>query len=301
MRRLLLATGTLLGIAALAACSAGSTGADSNAAGRADVAQHAAPNAAPDAVGGGGAASAAQDAAAVQLDNGIKIFTATISVAVKGVGNVAGKADDAINVVSGVGGEVDSDDRTAGKNAYATLRLLVPPADLQSVLAKLSKLGRETSRSGSAHDVTTKVADVNSRVTSAQQAITRLRTLYTRAAKVRDVIEIEDELNTREADLESLQAQQRALTQETSMATITLQLTTAHKPVHHSPAKHRSGFLGGLARGWDAFRSAAGGLATALGAVLPFLLLALVLALGGRLLWPRTRRTVPVAPSAPAE
>jgi hypothetical protein len=142
---------------------------------------------------------------------------------------------------------------------------------------------------------------VNSRVTSAQQAITRLRTLYTKASKVRDVIAIEDELNTREADLESLQAQQRALTAETSMATITLQLTTAGKTHHHAAAKHRGGFLGGLGRGWDAFRSVAGWLATALGAILPFLLLALLLALGGRLLWPRARRPVPAVPSAPAE
>ena len=52
---------------------------------------------------------------------------------------------------------------------------------------------------------------MTSRVASAQQAIVRLRTLYGKAAKVRDVIAIEGELNSREADLESLQAQQRAL------------------------------------------------------------------------------------------
>jgi hypothetical protein len=68
------------------------------------------------------------------------------------------------------------------------------------VLTQLAKLGKETSRSGSARDVTTKVADVNSRVASAQQAIDRLRSLYAKATKVRDVIAIEAELNTREAD-----------------------------------------------------------------------------------------------------
>jgi hypothetical protein len=242
----------------------------------------------------------APDATNVRLDEGIKIFTATMSVAIKGASNVALKANEAGDIVTGLGGEVDSDDRTAGKHAYATLRLLVPPDDLRSVLTQLSKLGRETSRSGSTRDVTTEVADVNSRVASAEQAITRLRTLYAKAAKVRDVISIESELNRREADLESLQAQQRALSRKTSMATITLQLTTANKPVHHAAAKHRGGFLGGLHRGWDAFRSAAGWLATALGAILPFLLVVLVLAIGARLLWPRTRRPAP-APSAPAE
>jgi hypothetical protein len=299
---MLLVTGALFGIAALAACSAGSTGAPGKAAaGSLAVEQNAPALGAARHGAPAAAAPAVHDAAHVQLDSGIKILTATISVAVKGASNVALKADDAINIVSGVGGDTDSDDRTAGRHAYATLRLLVPPDDLHSVLTQLSKLGRETSRSGSARDVTTQVADVNSRAASAQQAIIRLRTLYTRASKVRDVIAIEDELNTRESDLESLQAQQRALTGETSMATITLQLTTARKPAHHPAGTHHSGFLGGLDRGWDAFHSAAGWLATALGAVLPFLLLALVLALGVRLLWPRTRRPVPAGPSAPAE
>jgi hypothetical protein len=299
---MVLATGALLGIAALGACSAGgSKDASSNAAGGAGLSVEQNAPASDGAAPKAATAPQVRDAANVQVVNGIKIFTATISVAVKGADNVARKADDAITIVGGIGGEVDSDDRTAGKHAYATLRLLVPPDDLQKVLTDLSKLGKETSRSGSAQDVTTKVADVNSRVTSAQQAITRLRTLYAKASKVRDVIAIEDELNTREADLESLQAQQRALTAETSMATITLQLTTAGKAHHHAAAKHRGGFLGGLDRGWDAFRSVAGWLATALGAILPFLLLALLLALGGRLLWPRARRAVPAVPSVPAE
>jgi hypothetical protein len=304
---MLLVTGALAGIAALAACSAGtkSSNGDAGGAGLAvgkDALAAPVPAAPAHRAATAGGAGTARDAADVQLDDGTKILTASISVAVKGAGNVAAKANEAGDIVTRLGGEVDSDDRTAGKHAYATLRLLVPPDDLRTVLTQLSDLGRETSRSGSTRDVTTEVADVTSRVASAQQAIVRLRTLYGKAAKVRDVISIEDELNSRESDLESLQAQQRALARKTAMATITLQLTTAQKkPVHHAAAKHRGGFLGGLGRGWDAFRSAAGWLATALGAVLPFLLLLLVLGVGARLLWPRTRRPVPAAPSAPVE
>ncbi len=51
-------------------------------------------------------------------------------------------------------------------------------------------------------------------------AIVRLRTLYAGASKVADVITIESELATRESDLESLEAQQRALAAQTSMATV---------------------------------------------------------------------------------
>src|SRR6201999_993676 len=146
------------------------------------------------------------------------------------------------DITEQVGGEVDADDRTSGRHATATLQLRVPPASLESVLHELGKLGTEQSRTVSTTDVTQQVADVSSRVISAQQSIARLRTLYGHATKVSDVIEIEGELNTREADLESLEAQQRSLAGETQLATITLRLVTAAAaPPPPAPASHHGG------------------------------------------------------------
>lgn len=194
------------------------------------------------------------------------------------------------------GGEIDGDDRTSGKYATATLRLRVPPPALQESLTALSKLGRATSRHLTSRDVTSQVADVKSRVASAQQAIARLRGLYENATKVSDVIAIEQELSGREADLESLQAQQRALSTQTELASITLTLRTATAT---TPKKDdRTGFLGGLHDGWDAFTSAAGSVAVAVGAVLPFAVLLLIVGAALRLLWPRLRPSpAPVGPS----
>ena len=44
-----------------------------------------------------------------------------------------------------------------------------------------------------------------------------------------------------------------------------------------------------MENGWDAFVSAASWVATSIGAVLPFVLVLLVLAAAGRILWPRLR------------
>lgn len=315
MRRMLMVSGVVLGVAALAACSSsGSSGGGSSTGGG---------GLAKDATGGGGYAAAAPSPVhrAAPVPAGVpaarddaplalgasKIVTATMTVAVKGAANVAKRANKAEDIVAAVGGEVDSDDRMNGKRATATLRLLVPPDSLRPVMLQLSRLGLEKSRTGSTKDVTTRVADVSSRVASAEGAIGRLRKLYGQATKVSDVIAIESELSSREANLEALQAEQRSLATKTAMATITLQLVTAPKPPpppvkkHHD--HHRGGFLGGLDRGWDAFRTAATWVATAVGAVLPFLLLALVIALGVRLLWPRLRRPLaaPAVPSGPSE
>jgi hypothetical protein len=254
---------------------------------------------------GAPAQSQARDAAAAsasELVHASKIRVASLTVAVKGTVNVAKQADAAGAIATAAGGEVDADDRTSGRHATANLQLRVPPAALQPTLRQLAKLGAETYRKLSTTDVTQEVADVGSRIASAHDSIKRLRVLYASAQKVRDVIQIETELNTREADLESLQARQRSLSLETADATINLSLVTAAKKkaavVHRKPAKHRGGFVGGLDRGWDGFVAAAVWVASAVGTVLPFLALLVILGLAARRFgWPAPHRRPSPAPT----
>jgi hypothetical protein len=309
-RRHVILVGAVLAALALGACSHTSGGSGGSAAG--DVAFGAGgrnavtpkPAAAPPAGSGTAASGGAYSIAKVPVEDGsAKIRTAEMTVAVRGWRNVAARADRAGSIAVEVGGEVDSDDRTSGRHASATLLLRIPPDALTATLTSLSKLGAEKSRQLSTTDVTEKVADVNSRIASARESIARLRTLYDTARKVADVISIESELNSREADLESLEAQQRILARQTTMAAITLSLVTARKAA--APPKkeqHRGGFVGGLQRGWDGFTTAASWIATALGTLLPFLALLLVLGIGARVLWPRlARRPAPLPAPSPSE
>lgn len=224
------------------------------------------------------------------------IRTADLRVAVKPgtVGDQAGRAED---LALGAGGEVFSDDRTTGKAASASLTLKVPPESLAGVLDRLAALGTEQSRSMSTQDVTQKVADVTSRVQSARDSIARLRILYDHAVKVSDVIAIEGELASRESDLESLEAQQRSLDEQTSMATIRLELTTAAvPPAPPHKAGHERGIGGALATGWHGFTAAAAWVARAAATALPFVVLLAVLAGGALLLWRRRPSPNPPAP-----
>lgn len=211
------------------------------------------------------------DAAAVSAPGPSVIRTADITVATSSVGS---QADQARRIVTDVGGSVDGDDRTSGVDPSATMTLRAPPDQLGAMLTKLSALGKERSRHSSTRDVTTQVADVDSRVRSAVAAIAQLRDLYGKATRVADIIVIETELSQRESDLESLQAQQRALAGQVAMATITLYLVSTPAPVHHA-ASHR-GFIGGLTNGWHAFTRAAAVLVTGIGAALPFVIVAAV-------------------------
>lgn len=311
MRRWLVGAGALLAGVLLVGCTASSNGGGGkNAASGLDEAAGAKPPIAANAAGGAagpngdvtGATSRAQGSARLLADDSAKIRVAQMTVDVAR-GRVASAADRAEAIALGVGGEVDTDDRSSGRYATASLLLRVPPSSLTSVLGQLGRLGHERSRQLSTTDVTEKVADVNSRVASAQQAIVRLRTLYANATKVSDVIAVESELNQRESDLESLQAQQRALQRQTSLASITLTLQTA-KAVAKPATKHhhsRSGFVGGLSRGWDGFVSAAKWVATAVGTLLPFLVLLALLAVAARIAWRRRPHPAPMPTPTPSE
>jgi hypothetical protein len=286
------AVGALIAVSGIAACTAhggaGSSAGDRSAGGRA-AAVPAGPATDKSAAGsgaGGRSGTVLTDELAL---SSAQIRTAQMTVAITHGQSVTAKADAAEAITVGTGGEVDADDRTSGSYPSATLVLRVPPDALSAALQELARLGTERSRHVSTQDVTSKVADVNSRVTSARESIARLRALYQHAVKIADVIAVEGELSDRESDLESLEAQQRALAAQTSMATITLSLTSTAAPVTKPPAQHRAGFLGGLRNGWDAFAGGAAWVATAVGAVLPFALLLAVLAVIVRLLWPRLR------------
>jgi hypothetical protein len=304
------ATAGLLVLVTVSGCSGGSgkSSAGGQAAANAGLPVRGAPAAAGQqsevrASAAGGQAKGAAVTAVVVTE--AKIRTAQLTVVVAKAAQVAGQADRAAQITIGVGGEVDSDDRMSGPAAAAAMQLRVPPAQLRPVLDQLAALGKEKSRALSTTDVSEKVADVDSRVQSARDAIARLRVLYSSASKIGEIITVEGELSSREADLESLEAQQRTLARQTAMAVITLTLQTAPKTTvakPHTTHKHHSGFVGGLHRGWDGFVAAANGVATAFGTLLPFLVLILVLGVAGRVAWRRMpRRTGPGPSPAPAE
>jgi hypothetical protein len=252
---------------------------------------------ASDSGGSAGSDSRTGASTTALIESRALIRTAELRVAVKSgtVGEQAGRADE---IALGAGGEVFSDNRSTGKAASASLTLKVPPDALADVLNRLAALGTEQSRSMSTQDVTQQVADVSSRVQSARDSIARLRALYDHAVKVSDVIAIEGELAGRESDLESLEAQQRSLDAQTSMATVHLELTTATPPAA-TPHKssHEHGVGGAFVTGWRHFAAAAAWVARAVATALPFLVVLALFAGCGLLFW--RRRPTPTPPPAP--
>ncbi|WP_460665388.1 DUF4349 domain-containing protein [Kribbella swartbergensis] len=223
------------------------------------------------------------------------IKTGSLTVETGDVNNARQKA---ITAVTSLRGQVASEDTGSddkGKITRANLVLKVPTASYETAIQRLSELGTRLQIHQESSDVTEQVVDVESRIASQRASLERMRTLLARANTIGEIVSVENELTRREADLESLLAKQKNLALQTELATLTLTLTAKGEPaVRTDPDR---GFVAGLKGGWDAFTTTFAVLATALGAVLPFLVLLALIVVP---LWRfrhRLRRQPALAPS----
>ena len=216
------------------------------------------------------------------------IYTAQLTVRAD---NVSSAADQAAQIAEDVGGYVSSETASADPDhpseATASVQLKIPVASYRVTLGQLtSRLGTQLSLQQQAQDVTQQVADVNSQVTSDEAAIAQLRALLSHAGSVGDLLSVQNQINDEESSLESMQAQQRALSHETTYATVTLTLLGPKaKPLVHRP-KAPPTLAGGLGAGWRALRITVSWTLAFLGAIAPF---AVIAAIGGYVIY-RSRR-----------
>lgn len=259
---------------------------------------------------GSAAASAAPEGAAKSADQQRKapkpgaagthvIRTTELSVEVRSVPKAAAAARSTVEASGGLV-TTETTERIDDLHETSHLVLRVPQDRYQEVLGKLVGAGKLLSRSSNAKDVTDQVVDVESRIATQRASVARVRELMDKAEKLADVVTLEGELSSRQADLESLLAQQASLKDRTSLATITLDLTEPDAPRKGGKGDD-PGFLDALGGGWDAFVTMFRWIAVALGASAPFLgTAALVLVVWRTLRARRKARTAAEAPGPEA-
>lgn len=272
-----LAALSLTGVLALTGCGAGE---QVSASDKAAAAPPAADGKAGEGAAGAAAApapagsSGAKDGAPVVVRPNV-IRTATLGIETTDVQKTLAAARTAAD---GAGGYVGNESTKRGENGRmtSTVTLRVPGERYDSVLAAMEGSGRLLHRKVDAQDVTEKVADIGSRVSSQQASVARVREMMGKASALSEVVMLEGELSRRQSDLESLLAQQTALKDRTSMGTITLEVS---EPAPAEEKEQEPTFLGALSGGWDVFTKILRYLMVAVGALLPFLLAASVVAL----------------------
>ncbi|MCX5400526.1 DUF4349 domain-containing protein [Streptomyces sp. NBC_00102] len=309
-----LAAGALVALLTVAGCGASDTGAMSGSAsddkaaaaqGEGDGAKAASGPVRSD--GGGSAADGKADGDPAGKADGTAvdestpaathvIRTTTMSIEVKSVPKaVAG----ARSVAEGSGGLVESEatERVDDTHDSSHLVLRVPEDRYEGVLKRLTGAGKLLSRTSEAKDVTDQVVDVESRVATQRASVERVRALMEKAERISDVVALEGELSSRQANLESLLAQRASLADRTSLATITLDL---YEPETLATEEDDDpGFWDAVTGGWDAFVTTVRWIAMAIGATAPFLAAVALLLVVWRLAVRRRRVPETAAPAAP--
>lgn len=186
--------------------------------------------------------------------------------------------------------EVQPDHSPDVYNGFAEIVISVPSTALDGTLADLGPIGEVTSSTLTSEDVTSQYTDTTARIETLEASITRLRGLMEDTGGIEEIVALERELAQREADLDALRALAKGLEGDVERSSITVSLheSDPDEPAAE-PQEDRTGFTAGLERGWDAFVNTVGFLLTALGAVLPFLIVAAVVAVP--VLWWRRRRS----------
>jgi hypothetical protein len=216
----------------------------------------------------GGAEDTAAKAPDLSVDQRSIIYRGTLTVRVENVDAAAGQAG---GIAKTAGGFVSGDNRSSGSGAdTATMELRIPADKFDAAVAQLAKLGTEEQRQISTEDVTEQSIDLNARITVQQARVDSGRKLLAQAKSLNDLVMLEREVATREADLASLQAKKRNLDDLTALSTITVTLLDpqAEAVTDDGPP----GFLSGLGAGWDALLASLKVLLTVLGALLPWLI-----------------------------
>jgi chromosome segregation ATPase len=123
----------------------------------------------------------------------------------------------------------------AARTLQASLR--IPAPQLASALAELKALGRVEGETQNGEEVTQQHTDLVARLKNSRETEQRLQdVLRTRTGKVKDVLEVEEEIARVRGEIEQMKAEQKTLEHRVDFAAIDLKLAEEYKAQLSSPA-----------------------------------------------------------------
>lgn len=185
-------------------------------------------------------------------------------------------ADEVTAAVAQLGGSVDTVSVFGtGEGSTASLTVRVPADDLEAAFEALSTIGTVTSETRSAVDVTAQHVDLEARVAALETSVARLQELMENATTTSDLLEAEMMLSQRQQELDGLRAQPEALEGQVADATVSVTLTSPSTLPGGGPAN----FWEGILTGFSSLGAAGAGALVVLGVLIPWLIVAGLIAL----------------------
>lgn len=125
--------------------------------------------------------------------------------------------------------------QTSVRTLQASLR--IPAPQLAPALSELKALGRVENETQNGEEVTQQHADLLARLKNSRETEQRLQdVLRTRTGKVKDVLEVEEEIARVRGEIEQMEAEQETLEHRVDFATIDLKLSEEYKAQLNTPA-----------------------------------------------------------------
>ena len=125
--------------------------------------------------------------------------------------------------------------QSTARTLQASLR--IPAPQLASAMSELKALGRVENETQNGEEVTQEHADLLARLKNSRETEQRLQdVLRTRTGKVKDVLEVEEEIARVRGEIEQMEAEQKTLEHRVDFATIDLKLAEEYKAQLNTPA-----------------------------------------------------------------
>jgi hypothetical protein len=173
-----------------------------------------------------------------------------------------------------------------GPTEYVSITLRVPTADADAVIGDLKELGRVSSYNQSQYDVGLQQADVAARITALTDSLASLRGLQASATNVADLLAAEAAISARQSELDAFVAQRDYLAEQIDLTSISVDVTSTS-----IGSADNLTFLDGIVNGWNSIGTALSLVGVAIGFVLPWLGVLVVLAgITAAIAIPLTRR-----------
>jgi uncharacterized coiled-coil protein SlyX len=145
----------------------------------------------------------------------VNLVVKSISVAETEIGKLLKNADGYISE--------SNVDRRQGENIAGRWKVRVPTAQFDSFLEEVSKIGIVESRTQTAQDVSEEFVDLEAQITNKKRLEERIVALLKESTgKIKDVIEVENELARVRGEIEQMEGRLRYLANRTDLTTVTI-------------------------------------------------------------------------------
>ena len=220
--------------------------------------------------------------------------TVSLSIIVKDFDAARGSLDAILARNNGYAASLNvATPQEAARTLQASLR--IPASRVVAALAELKALGRVEMETQGGEEVTQQHVDLLVRLKNSHETEQRLQdVLRTRTGKVKDVLEVEQEIERVRGEIEQMEAEQQTLEHRVDFATIDLKLAEEYKAQLRSPAPSvatqlRNASVNGFRNAFESLLALILFLAESGPAILLWLAL---LFIPGRLLWRRYQRSL---------